>query len=233
MKTNRDMINGFVEMVSENDGRLTQDKPWSNRLIYYYLKMYRARLIWDKKQKKLPISRSTYAILRCIEMELVDMVDCPCIPASGCHFLKSVEAIPKDITGQYASITSTLGNKTYDYLRWEQFEEKLNSRFPAERVKPYYTIKSYGEESYLYIYADNDKEIVSGTLLPEEPLDVLAFPNCGEENLICDPLDREFVLDAELVPILYELMFDKLIKVRSTTQPELFNNEEPDTAKRP
>jgi len=29
------------------------------------------------------------------------------------------------------------------------------------------------------------------------------------------------------------MVFDKLIKVKSTAQPELFNNEEPDSAKRP
>lgn len=233
MRTNRDVINGWLEMATEKQGKLSQDKPWSHRLIYYYLIMYRSRLLWDKKQKKLPISRNTFATIKCIEMETIDMNECPCIPPSGCMFLKSKENIPIDITGIYNSVTSILGNKTYEYIRWDEFEEKLNSRFKAERERPYYTIKGYGGLSYLYILADNDKEVVSATILPEDPLDVLRFPNCGIEVQVCDPLDREFIIDAELIPILYELTFDKLIKVKSTTEPELFNNEEPDSAKRP
>lgn len=233
MRTNREVINAFIEMVSDRQGEISQDKEWSFRLIFYYLKMYRTRLLWDKKNKKLPIARSTYATLKCIELEPVDMNECPCIPASGCIFLKSVHSIPNDVTGVYQSVTSILGNKTYEYLRWDEFEDRLKSRFPHERTKPYYTIKSFGELSYLYIYSDNDKEIVSATLIPVDNLEVVAFPNCGDGVHICDPLDRLFVIDEELLPILYELVFDKLIKIKSTTQPELYNNEEPDTAKRP
>ena len=233
MRTNRDVINGWMEMVSEKQGKLSQDKEWSHRLVYYYLKMYKVRLLWDKKNKKIPIARATYMALKCFELEKIDMSECPCIPASGCTFQRSKVPIPNDITGAYQSVTSILGNKTYEYLRWDEFEDRLNSRFPAERIKPYYTIKSFGEVAYLYIYSDNDKEVVSATLIPVDNLEVLAFPNCGKPVHICDPLDREFVIDDELLPILYEMVFDKLIKVKSTAQPELFNNEEPDSAKRP
>ncbi len=233
MRTNRQVINAWIEMASDRQGEISQDKEWSHRLIYYYLKLYRTRLLWDKKQKKLPISRSSYATLKCIELEKIDMSECPCIPASGCEFLRSKEVIPNDVTGVYQSVTSILGNKTYEYLRWDEFEDRLKSRFTFERTKPYYTIKTFGELAYLYIYSDNDKEIVSATLIPVDNLEVLAFPNCGESIRICDPLDKEFVIDEELLPILYEMVFDKLIKIKSTTQPELFNNNEPDSSKRP
>ena len=127
MRTNRDVINGWMEMVSEKQGKLSQDKEWSHRLFYYYLKMYKGRLLWDKKNKKIPISRSTYMTLKCIELEKIDMSECPCIPASGCTFQRSKVPIPNDITGAYQSVTSILGNKTYEYLRWDEFEDRLKA----------------------------------------------------------------------------------------------------------
>lgn len=220
-------------MAAERQGKLSFDKEWSYRLIYYYFKIYRARLLWERKQKKQPHSRQVIQTIPCVSLIQIDMNECPCKPETGCFFLKSKYAIPKSIFGNYISVTSTLGNKTYDYVRWDTFSDVINSYIKAERTKPYYTIKDFGMSSFLYIYSDNNKEQVAITLIADDPLEVIGFPNCDKENHICNPMDELFPVEAESIPIIYEMMFDKMIKIKATAQPELFNNEEPDTSKKP
>lgn len=231
--TIKQAIDGFLEMVSERQGKVSQDSQWSYRLIYSYLLQFRARILSERKAKKYPHSRHNIQTIPCIKLKKVDMNECPCIPASGCVFLKSAYPIPRSATNNYLSVTSILGNKTYDYLRWDSFEDVLNSKNKAERVKPYYTIKSFGKESHLYVYSDNNKEIVSATLIAEDPLEVIGYPNCGKENHICNPLDELFVIDMDTLQLIYTMMFDMLLKVKQTTAPELYNNQEPDIAKAP
>lgn len=233
MKSIRDILNSWIEMASERQGRLSQDKAWSFRLIYFYFKMYRAKYLDEKKQKKQSHSRQNIQTIPCIKLKKVDMNECPCLPESGCFFLKSVSPVPKSVFGSYISITSTLGNKTYDYLRWDMFEDRLNSSIKAERINPYYTLKNFGEDTYLYIYSDNNKEIISATLIAEDPLEVIGFPNCGKVVHICNPMDQPFPVDLEALPTIFELMFDRLLKIKASTQPENFNNKEPDDSKRP
>lgn len=232
MKTLREVINGWIEIVNERQGKLSQDMEWSYRIIYYYLLIYRARFLYERKQKKVPHSRWNIQTIPCISLQEVDRNECPCLPPSGCIWMKSIFPVPRPIYGNYISVTSVLGNKTYEYIRWESFEDILNSRFKAEREKPYHTFKNYGSELHLYILSDSDKETVTATLIPEDPLEVLAYPNCGVQTHICTPLDQEFVIDAEALPVIYEMMFEKLIRVRAIAPPELFNNEQPDSAKK-
>lgn len=231
--TVKEAINGFLEMVSERQGKISQDTQWSYRLIYSYLLQFRARILSERKNKKQQHSRHNIQTIPCISLEKVDMNECPCIPASGCIFLKSKYPIPRAATNNYISVTSILGNKTYDYIRWENFDDMINSKNKVERTKPYYTIKSFGKESHLYIYSDNDKEIVSATLIAENPLEVIGYPNCGKEVNICNPMDELFIIDMDTLQLIYGMMFDMLLKVKQTTTPEIYNNQEPDIAKAP
>lgn len=230
--TIREVINGWLELVNERQGRLSQDMEWSYRLIYYYLLLYRAKIIQEKRAKKQDISRWNIQTIPCITLIEVDKSDCPCAPPSGCIWLKSKYPAIRPIPGKYISVTSILGNKTYEYLRWDSVEDTLNSRFKAEREKAYYTLKDMGDKSNIYLISDNNKELVSATGIMEDPLEVIGYPNCGKENYICSPMDEQFVVDRAMLPTIYELMFDRLLKVKSLSQPELLNNEEPDTAKK-
>jgi hypothetical protein len=233
LKTIRDILNAFLEMVAERQGRLSFDKEWSFRLIYFYFKVYRARYLNERRIKKVPHSRQNIQTIPCIKLKKTDMNECPCLPDSECVFLKSSYPVPKSIFGSYISVTSTLGNKTYDYLRWDAFEDRLNSYIKSERIKPYYTLKNLGAETYLYVYSDNKKEVVSATLIAEDPLEVAEFPNCNKKTKLCNPMDYSFPVDNEELSTILDLMFNKLIQVKQTAQPELYNNKEPDTSKKP
>ena len=42
-----------------------------------------------------------------------------------------------------------------------------------------------------------------------------------------------FITDMESLQLIYAMMFDMLLKVKQTTTPEIYNNQEPDIAKAP
>lgn len=228
-ETNRSIINGFRELTDKS--KISDASGWSIRLVYKYLLGYRNKLLFEKlRDKTYPISTLNSYVIPCIKLDDVSVTECPCSPKSNFTFKRSVYPIPNFI-GNINSVNG--GNRTplFDYVEWDKFKYKLSSRFQAERDKPYWTIKrtkvNNVDGNYLYLYNDEFKENITISIIPTDPLDVYNYPSCdGQINKCFDPLDKEFIIDQQLIPLMYDMALNQLLKGKVSISDILNNNQD-------
>ncbi len=230
--TLRELIYGFKDFVADATHRVSDDSGWSNRLIKHHFDVARAELIYQKRQRRPEtITRHNEQTLPCVTLVVADMNECPCLPASGCLFLKSTHPIPTPVNDFILSVTSVTAAKRYDYIKWSNFYNKINSRLAAERKGRYYTFKDTGDGVFLYIYNDEFMQAVSVTGIFEDPLDAKRFPRCGKEpKPICSPLDEEYVIDRDLIMPLYRSVLNTLAGFKRIAGADNLNNDQDDAS---
>lgn len=207
-------------------GYLSNEISFPKRLILFWLKAARARLI-KEKLKREELSKFNYQTIPCIQLESVDQSECPCAPKSGCTFLRTVEPIPKALA--IISVTSLLGNISYNYVGWDKMRYKTVGRFAAAQNKPYYTIKDVGDGAHLYLYNSKHQKKISVTAIFEDPLDVQCFPDeNGNVNCCDDPWEQEFLIDADLVSTMFDLAMGSMMRFKAQNT-DAFHNDQDDT----
>lgn len=243
--TIREAVEAFRLFYEDRSGRPSDDFAYPPKLIYYYLNLYAQSVSYENRMSK-SINNMDEGILLtipCVELVKADVVECPCAPASGCTFLKSVHKIPKLLDGLPLSVV-TLGSecdncdgemREFDYVRWTNFSYKLNTRLEAQKRGLFYTMKNIDSNNHLYVYTNSqfkDLKAVSVSGIFKNPLEVAAFPMCGEmEKYICNPLDKEFIIEEELQPKVFAQVFDMLSRFKDMSRvADILNNDNNDTA---
>jgi len=211
--TNREVIGAFRTLVGDKT-QLSDDIGWSSRLIYYYILRYRAKLIREKVLRNRELSHWNYQTIDCIPLEKASLSECPCPPKPGCNWLKIKYPIPKPLH-RLKSVTSKDGQVTYTFVEWERLKNKITSRISAQARKAYYTIKTRNNGTYVYLYNDNFKKHITVTGIFENPLEVQYYYDCeGNVEPCKNPLDEEFILDPDLLPIVYDLAFAQINRAK-------------------
>ncbi len=228
--SNRKVINDFRDLVADKM-QVSEDSGWSTRLVFQHLLNTRARLLYEKAMnRKKKLSQHVFQTIPCIPMERIDTTECPCAPANGCIFTRTILAIPKPI-GMLTLATTVDGFATidYTYVDWDKFKYKLNPRLPFEANRPYYTLKTIGDYTYLYLYNDKYRKLVSITGVFEAPLEVQFYPDCEGKVPTCQrPLDKPFLIDADLLPLMYDMTFKMLVPLKYQAGLDLMNNDSDD-----
>lgn len=228
MKTNREVLQGFRELVGNGSSSVIDDSKWSNRLVLYHLNNVRVKLLAEKRSSpNLKFNPHNLLSIPCVPTIEIDRNECPCAPASGCTFLKTLWPIPRPISGRYNSVTSITGDVDYTYVRWDRFKDKVNSRLQAERKGPYYSLRSLdaNKDPYIYIYNDDMKEFITVVSLFEDPLEVAKLPKCdGSIRSMCSPLDDYFIIDTDLLPVVYQMITEALLRPKAAVQSDNLND---------
>lgn len=231
--------------MEDRSGFPSQTYAYPLKLIYYYLNLFRNAVTYEDKLKKSinGMDESLLLTLPSVELRKIDIVsDIPCAPASNCFFLKSLHKLPKMLDGIPLAVT-TLGAecdncdeiKEFTFVRWSDFQYRLNSRLDAQKRGLYYTMKNIDSEAHLYVYCNSkykDLKSVAVSAIFKNPLDVASFPKCGEEEkYICNPLDLEFIIEEELQPKVFAQVYEMLGKFKGLSQTaDTLNNQNNDNA---
>ena len=203
--TNREAIYQVKTLLEDRTGMLPHMRRVSNRMILKALKDARASVTQTQRinNAKVEINKFSLQTLPCVAMEEVDKTrGIPCIPRSGKYWTRSKYPIPDVIGNKITSVASIDGNSIFSFADWDKLKYKINSRFEAQNNSGYFTLKS--EEDGVHLYVEN-KEIlaVSVTALFSDPYEVKSFPLCdSERSIICNPLEEEFVVEVELIPLI-------------------------------
>lgn len=229
MNTIRDSVDAFLHFYEDRTGRPSQSMVYPPKLIYFYLNMYHKRVLFQEKfqRSRMGIDEGITQILPCVELRKVDQIETPFAPPSGCHFLKSVYPLPRMLDGLPLSVSTLIPEchncdkeiKEFDYVRWYNMQYKTNSRKPGQASGLYYTIKDIDLDRHLFVYVTDryaELNAVAVTGVFKDPLEVLAFPACGEtEKPVCNVLDQSFVIEQELQGQVFELAFQALGNYRA------------------
>jgi len=232
MPTIRDHSEGFKFFIEGRTMRPSDDIVIPNKLVFHYFEVYKKRLIKELDLiNKYDIHEELIKILPCIQMREVDIVECPCAPASGCTFAKSVLPIPKFYDKLPLSVNDVSGGTEFSYVPWHDFKYRLQSRIPAQRNAPYYTLKTVKNETYLYLYNRESIKASTITAVPRDEIEFAEFPECGiKKEYLCDVLDIDYSIPSELESLLYERVYNTLRAMKALApMGDILNNDNDDT----
>jgi hypothetical protein len=224
----REHIDAFRIYLSDATGRPSDEITYPNRLIAMEIISAANALVREVKASELFIVSPTI----CVEMAEVDLVECPCGPAKGCTYMKSVRAIPF-INELPQDVSTADGFITYTYLDWSKFSHMVNSRTKAEREGSYYTIKTLKNESHIYVYHLKNSSNMRTIQVTATPLDPIGWEavSCGNDfGIVCRPMDVQLNIPQYYANKLFSMVAQKLgIVVQLQGQrPDILNNDSPD-----
>lgn len=202
-------------------GSTSDDSPIPQRRILSELRTFLAVIKRRRILKKQTLGPHDIVTLPCVAMHQADKVDCPNIPSSGLVWLKSDAAIPRFL--KLIDVVTLLGNTAIPIVEWGKVRTRSTSRNKALREKPVATFKTVGDEVHLYLL--NTKiEACSLVFIPENYLDALLFPKCGEINseAKCNPLDVEIGADYTSIAEATDMLMGK--EARQIPSDELNND---------
>ena len=229
-ETNRAVINGFRLEVADKV-RISDASGWSSRLVYKYLLGYRNKLLHEKmRDKGYPLTQLNSQPISCIILEEVPASECPCQPVGEFIFQRSLYPIP-NIIGQVNSVNDGIGTYNYDYIQWSDFKYRLSSRFEADVTRPYWTLRRMRVNNrdgvYLITYNQRFKTAATLSAVFSDPLDAFNYPSCtGDIDQCFRPLDKEFIMDQQLIPILYDLAIQQLMKGKTPISDIVNDNQD-------
>lgn len=216
---------GYSKGVQSSDSRLTA------RHIYNKFLTVRARLFYEKSNKKQKISDWNYQTLNCVELIEVPAHQCPCVPPVGCEVLRSKNKLPRPITNMNAhlikAVTSITGENIYSEITLKEKQYKKGNKYTSN--KPDYFI----EDGYLYTtHIKGSPRILKVVMLPGDPLEARQFESyCDDcpECVDCEsPLDMDFPIDDEMGEALIEIAAIELIKEFEDRREDKVPNSEDD-----
>lgn len=222
MSTIRDTISSFHHYFEDRSGRPSDDLSATPSLIYYWLNIYRQDELEKLKNSGKLLNEGSFQVIPCVELIVIDSVEAPFVPATGCYFLRSKYPLPAMKDGIPYSVTTvdpTCHNcdnetKEFTFVQWNKFQYKINSRIEHQSEALYYTVKNAGEETYLYIYSNSKYDMLKAaavSLIARDPLDVLSFPECGNLKITpCSFLDHRFLIEQEIESRVFERTFTSL-----------------------
>jgi len=216
----RNLIQSFRHFGEDPTGYISDDTSFSDFAIYQQLVRSRAVIVKDRDRKEY-FNHTMFQTLPCVMFEEVDANECGLIPRSRCKILKSTCPTPNIL--KLISVTSQLGNQTFDYVRWDQTAGKLNSRIESIRDSVFATIRTIGDEQYIYLI--NDDYIKNGVVVAifEDP--VIAAQFCGDQEALCNPMELDFHTDAKLTDVVLKLSYDTILGVRRAAKPDVVNDD--------
>lgn len=206
--TIRKAVEAFLHYVADSQGYVVDDTAYSKKAVKDHLLNSRMTVTKQKlNDTGFHPSEMMVQTLPCVELVEADRNECPCQPASGFYWLRTVEPIPEMI--RTTSVTTTLAkghedDETFQFVKWDRFKNLMTSRIKSLRRKRYYTIRDTSAGPYLYIYNDRFLENAAISAIFAEPAHAAAFPKCGEVNLdaLCNPLDVDFYTDRDLIDMI-------------------------------
>lgn len=192
-------------------GAASDDFSYTDRLIYHFLKITRARLLEQKINKYSTISPQSFQDL-CVSLNSASFHECCDVIAfkPTCLFLKSTTALPKLLNSKWGTFLTLY---TLDGLIIPELSITKNkySKYSITQTTP--TTGWFLHNNHLYILNNEflEKIIVNG--LFDNPVEI-AQTNCSTSaDAICgDYLDEEFPIDVDIIDPMYRLTLEFLLQ---------------------
>lgn len=228
--THRHALEDWKHYAVDQSGYVSDENPYSAKAIIRTLQEVRSGEVIAALNIGREITEFMVQTLPCVEVEEMDRNECPCAPASGCYWMKTKIAIPKYIRAiSVTGIVANGDNPRFSFIKWDRFQYIPESRNLTMRNGMYWSIRDTNEGPYLYLYGNRFIETISISAIWEDPMEVAAFPSCGEVNMeaYCNPLDVNFHTDAWLRDIIISKAWQKLLSVRQAAILDAQNDDMP------
>jgi len=184
----------YAILNSYRGGRSSNDDPISIQQIKYHIINMRATLLRQDMNKNNELNYHAEQSLGCVEMELVDQVEC-CNFSSDCYILRSKQQIPETIRLKQKSgftfIGTPEGKKRFP-LETPTRAEKMSWR-PFTGKSP----RSFVLNNYVYVTNSLGIEIINVRGIFADPTKAKNFKTCEGDPCYTD--DSEFPIPEDMI----------------------------------
>jgi len=199
-------IQSLYNMRTKSD-----DNRLAPQRIYNIMISVRSRLLSLKAKKHQKISQWNYQTIPCMELEIVPVHDCSCVPPVGCSILKTKHLLPSPLVDLnrhlIQSVTSIDGEIVYPEISWIEKKYKPANKYTANKAD------SFIRRGYLYITYKNGPKLITVTGLFNDPIEAYNYSSfCSDMDTPCiSALDRDFPMDYDLIDVLVDMCASELI----------------------
>lgn len=227
-------INDVKIAVANRTGKTVDETRLPDPAIYRRLKDNRIYILREKRKKGRDFTSYDLMTLPCVELIEANLSECPWLPTDGSIVLRTKYGLPRTLEGMLHSVSNINFTDSYDYRSIEALSDLRGGRFPSSIEGSIYTTQNVNGEFHVYLLNDIHKDGIAIRLLPEDPLEVLEYPECGKViNKECiNPYDKEFPIDADLRKIVIEMTVDYFL-TKITPLGDIKQNLTDDTAIQP
>jgi hypothetical protein len=209
MTTKNEIVYSLLNIIRQ--GQLSNTEPLSEELISWEIDNTRAKLIRQDLNKKRSINPDLVQTL-CIDVELADASDCPCVIA-GCDILKTKQAIPPAIEIDHKNLVISVGSVNLSQPRF--------NLIPYERALFYNSNKfsngipaAFLHNGFFYIIGIGVKfkmiEHINIQIILEKPEDAKSFQCTGTP---CYDSDSKYPISAAMIPDLQGVVIQNMLKL--------------------
>lgn len=226
--TYREVVQNWKHYIADRSGFESRSNGWSDKALLEQFLLIRSTILKQLMVSGAEIGEQSIQNLPCVKLDEAPISTCPCAPASGCTWYRSINTIPKYL--KLISINTIDGGEGFSFVEWDKIKYRTKYSRSKKATKNFYTIRTIDGESYLYIMSDRMLQLVSLTAIFEDPYCPIEFPKCAEEptstdlTKICNPWDTPFLMDSALISQVFTIAWQTLPQLRATAGPDMFND---------
>lgn len=193
-----------------NAGSPSDDNRITNRLVYHFLKVVRARLVKQKADSHNFIAEDNYQSL-CMPLIKTTFHDCDCVPNSECLILRSKYKIPKQLVPYMGSALQVY---FFDGRSIGRISVPSASKLEFSLIEED-KIAFFFHDGYIFITGTLALKAIQIYGVFENVEDLADFTICdveGEDTTdsCYDPETDEFPIDGDLVFPMYQMTMNIL-----------------------
>lgn len=193
-----------------NSGVPSDDNRFTNRLVYHFLKVARARLVKQKADRHNYIAEDNYQSL-CMPLIKTTFHDCDCVPNTECLILRSKYKIPKQLIPY---LGSTLQVYYFDGKSIGRIAVPTASKMNYSRIEED-PIAYFFHDGYLFITGTLSLKAIQVYGVFEDVEDLSTYTICDEtgaenSNPCYNPETDTFPIDGDLVLPMYKMVIEIL-----------------------
>lgn len=213
------MVLDEIKLIS-NDSIITEDH------VQFLANQYRYFLLYNKKYKEglTALSTSNEQTI-CVDLSIVDSI--PGLSVCNDIYLRSDQAIPDLMDSSTARVTGVnLFGTNIAYVSRERFKYVGYNKWMRNII-----YCCLGSDHHLYFKGENpqfkylEQARLTGIFEDSDKANELSCEGNTEDS-VCDPLDRNFPLDGDLVPQLIELLVKELTAAAWRQQSSINNSSD-------
>ena len=196
-------IKSAISLVKSDNKVFSDDNMLTNRFIWSKIQSKTLFLLKQRNDKfNLNNNNFLYSVLDCVEMELVDSIDC-CKEIPSCKILRSVEKLPKIAESNLSSIIKGIYNldnsERIDFISINDVIRLSNSKYKPKGIK------AFIKNEYLFIPFRTTPKAIAMEAYFENPLEVYQKNKCHKTADNClSYLDMEWKCPSDLQTVVIQ-----------------------------
>ena len=195
-------IKSAISQVKSDNKAFSDDSMLTNRFIWSKIQSKTLFFLKQKNDKfNLNNNNFLYSILDCVDMELVNSIDC-CKEIPSCEILRSVEKLPKIAESNLSAIIKGIynldGSERIDFVTINDVIRLSNSKYKPKGIK------AFIKDEYLFIPFRKNPKAVAIEAYFENPLEVYQRNRCKEQDSCISYSDLEWRCPSDLQSVVIQ-----------------------------